>query len=138
MKFYHKKRRPPTLAIVSLIDILAILLIFFIVTTTFKTEESLVKVSLPRSAEMAKERSGERRVALALDKEGRVSLGERILPLEELAGALGQFRVTRPGDRLELKADEGAPLGLLVRVWDAATQAGLKIDDLPLRIRLED
>src|SRR5690606_32332125 len=75
VKFYHKKRRPPTLAIVSLIDILAILLIFFIVTTTFKTEESLVKVSLPRSAEMAKERSGERRVALALDKEGRVSLG---------------------------------------------------------------
>ena len=44
--------------IVTLIDILAILLIFFIVTTTFKKNESLVKVNLPRSSALA---SGEDR-----------------------------------------------------------------------------
>lgn len=138
MKIYRKRRSNPVVPIVTLIDILAILLIFFIVTTTFKTKESLVQVNLPRSTEMGEGTTAERRVPLALGKDGRISLGERVVPLESLAAALGEFRAARPLDRLELKADEGAPLGLMVKVWDAATQAGMKIDDLPLRILLDD
>lgn len=138
MKFYLKRRRSPSVPIVTLIDILAILLIFFIVTTTFKTKESLVQVNLPRSSEMGEGASAETRVSLALAKDGSISLGDRLVPIEDLSAALGEFRQTRPNDRLELKADEGAPLGMMVKVWDAATQAGLKIDDLPLRILIED
>lgn len=138
MNFYRKRRSNPVVPIVTLIDILAILLIFFIVTTTFKTNESLVQVNLPRSSEIGEGTAADRRVPLALGKDGRVSLGDREIPIESLAAALGEFRATRPLDQLELKADEGAPLGLMVKVWDAATQAGLKIDDLPLRILLED
>ena len=124
--------------IVTLIDILAILLIFFIVTTTFKTRDSLVQVNLPRSSELGGSSTSEKRTALALGKDGSVSLGDRIVPIEELSAALEEFKTTRPQDRLELKADDGAPLGLMVRVWDSATRAGLKIDDLPLRILIED
>ncbi|NUN53234.1 MAG: biopolymer transporter ExbD, partial [Planctomycetaceae bacterium] len=82
--------------IVTLIDILAILLIFFIVTTTFKTKESLVQVNLPRSTEMGEGTTAERRVPLALGKDGRISLGERVVPLESLAAALGEFRGPPP------------------------------------------
>jgi len=121
-----------------MIDILAILLIFFIVTTTFKTRESLVQVNLPRSSEMGQGTGTEPRVSLALGKDGSVSLGDRIVTLENLASALGEFKLTHPQERLELKADEGAPLGLVVKVWDAAARAGLDIDDLPLRILLEE
>ncbi len=138
MNFYRKKRRPPAIVIVSLIDILGILLIFFIVTTTFKTPESLVRVKLPRSSEAGRGGEAERRVPLALAKDGSVSLGDRIVPIESLAAALGEFKAARPLDRIELKADEDASLGLMVKVWDAAAQAGLDIDDLPLRILLED
>lgn len=138
MKFYPKKRRNPTVPIVTLIDILAILLIFFIVTTTFKSRESLVQVTLPRSSEMGEGKEKDRRIPLALGKDGQVSLGEDIIPLEKLSTALDEFRKSQPLELLELKADEGAPLGLMVKVWDAATRAGLKIDDLPLRILLED
>jgi biopolymer transport protein ExbD len=138
VKFYVKKRRSPSVPIVTLIDILAILLIFFIVTTTFKTKESLVQVNLPRSSEMGDGTTAEPRIPLALAKDGSISLGDRIVPIETLATTLAEFRQTRPNDRLELKADEGAPLGLMVKVWDAATQAGLKIDDLPLRILIEE
>ena len=138
MKFHTKKRRAPSIIIVSLIDILAILLIFFIVTTTFKTHESLLQVNLPRSSEMGGASATERRVPLVLGKDGQVSLGDRVVPLESLSSVLGDFKSTRPQDRIELKADEGAPLGLIVKVWDAATQAGLDIDDLPLRVLLED
>lgn len=121
-----------------MIDILAILLIFFIVTTTFKRDESLIRVSLPRSSEGEPEVDRERRVPLVLGKDGRVSLGPTELPLEALAAALREFRGSRPGEKLEIKADEGAPLGLLVKVWDAATRAGLEIGDLPLRILLDE
>ena len=82
MKFYRKRRSNPVVPIVTLIDILAILLIFFIVTTTFKTNESLVQVNLPRSSEMGEGTTEARRVPLALGKDGRISLGDRIVPIE--------------------------------------------------------
>jgi biopolymer transport protein ExbD len=138
VKFYVKKRRSPSVPIVTLIDILAILLIFFIVTTTFKTKESLLQVNLPSSSEMGEGTTAEPRIPLALAKDGSISLGDRIVPIETLATALREFRQTRPNDRLELKADEGALLGLMVKVWDAATQAGLQIEDLPLRILIAE
>lgn len=124
--------------IITLIDILAILLIFFIVTTTFKTRESLLKVNLPSSTKVLGGEDSSRRVVLLLSADGQISLGERILPVEELAEALKRFRSDQPEARLELKADEGAPLGSMVKVWDAAAEAGLEIGDLPLRIVLKE
>ena len=137
MNIYQKKRAKPTVPIITLIDILAILLIFFIVTTTFKKKESLVKVNLPKSSEMAAEGEVTDRVALSLSKDGQVSLGDRVVPMASLPAVLTQFKQAGEGD-LELKADEGAPLGLMVEVWDAATKAGLEISDLPLRILLDE
>ncbi|MEM7602440.1 MAG: biopolymer transporter ExbD [Verrucomicrobiota bacterium] len=138
MRIYAKRRQKPTVPIITLIDILAILLIFFIVTTTFKTKESLVKVNLPRSSEMAAEGEVTLRKALSLGKDGKVSLGEQVIPMEGLAAALTAYRSENPEGELELKADEGAPLGLMIEVWDAATKAGIDIGDLPLRILLEE
>jgi len=138
VNIYHKRRQRPTVPIITLIDILAILLIFFIVTTTFKKRESLVQVNLPRSSEMAAEVDPATRVALSLGEDGRVSLGDRVVSMEALPAALREFRRGNPESELELEADEGAPLGLMVDVWDAATRAGLEIGDLPLRILLEE
>lgn len=138
VNIYRKRRRNPVVPIVTMIDILAILLIFFIVTTTFKTSESLVKVNLPQSSELASGSEPERRIPLSVGADGRISLGDRIVPVESLAVALAEFRTSRPSDRLELAADEAAPLGLMVKIWDAAAKAGLEIGDLPLRILLED
>ena len=137
MNIYQKKRAKPTVPIITLIDILAILLIFFIVTTTFKKKESLVKVNLPKSSEMAAEGEVTDRVGLSLSKDGQVLLGDRVVPMASLPAVLRQFKQSGEGD-LELKADEGAPLGLMVEVWDAATKAGLEISDLPLRILLDE
>ncbi|MEC5126247.1 biopolymer transporter ExbD [Verrucomicrobiales bacterium BCK34] len=138
MNFYRKRRQRPAVPIITLIDILAILLIFFIVTTTFKTRESLLKVNLPSSTKVLGGEDSSRRVVLLLSADGKISLGERILPVEELAEALRRLRSEKPEARLELKADEGAPLGSMVNVWDAAAEAGLEIGDLPLRIVLKE
>lgn len=138
MKFYSKRRQRPAVPIVTLIDILAILLIFFIVTTTFKQRESLVKVNLPTSSELSAEGDTAMRTALALGRDGSVALGDQLVPIEQLSAALRRFRETQPGAGLELKADEGVPLGLMIGVWDAATRAGIDIGELPLRILLEN
>jgi biopolymer transport protein ExbD len=49
MKFAPKKRRAPSIIIVSLVDILTILLIFFVVSTTFKRDQPQVQINLPDS-----------------------------------------------------------------------------------------
>jgi len=49
MRFDTRKRRTPSIVIVSLIDILAILLIFFIVTTIFRKEQPRLQINLPES-----------------------------------------------------------------------------------------
>lgn len=137
MNFYTRKRSSPTVPIISLIDILAILLIFFIATTTFKKRESLVNVTLPKSSEMEATAEQSRRVALTLTKDERILLGDQPVEIEGLAEALRKFRANDPEGKLELKADEGVPIGLLVKIWDAASRAEVKIDEIPLRILLQ-
>src|SRR6266850_3608874 len=45
----HKRRRAPSVIIVSLIDVLLVVLIFLMVTTTFKKIEPALKLSLPEA-----------------------------------------------------------------------------------------
>ena len=54
MNFVVRKRRAPTIIIVSLVDILIILLIFFVVSTTFKKDQPEVQINLPESKTAAK------------------------------------------------------------------------------------
>ena len=49
MKIAVRKRRAPSIIIVSLVDILTILLIFFVVSTTFKKDQPEVQINLPES-----------------------------------------------------------------------------------------
>ncbi len=52
-----------------------------------------------------------------------------------LAAALKEMKAALPGVKLELQADQGTPLGLLVKVWDALKSAGWSINDVPARIQ---
>ena len=47
----NKKRRAPTVIIVSLIDVLLVVMIFLMVSTTLKNDPPAVKLSLPESAQ---------------------------------------------------------------------------------------
>lgn len=122
--------------IITLIDILAILLIFFIVTTTFKKKESLLPVNIPQSSEMVTAGSNESRIPLAVTKEGEISLGQQILTIDEIPAALTSLKKQDPDAKIEMKADEETSLGIMVKVWDAATRAGVEVEDIPLRIRV--
>ena len=140
MSFYVKKRRTPVIPIVALVDILTVLLIFFVVTTTFKKENrnALLKIALPQAGSLTPSVETAPRTALSVSAASEVYLDEKPVALDQLSAAITAFRQAQPSARLELKADENAPLGTLVKVWDALAAAGLKVNtDVPTKILLK-
>ncbi|MEZ5300265.1 MAG: biopolymer transporter ExbD [Verrucomicrobiales bacterium] len=137
MHFYEKKaRRPPAVPIVSLIDILAILLIFFIVTSTFKERRDILNISLPNAGAIGERATPEDRATVSVTAEGEIFFDGDPVAAEALPATLQRFRADNPDRKLDLKADEATDLGTLVKVWDALTQAGFKIRDVPARIQI--
>ena len=124
MKIAVRKRRAPSIIIVSLVDILTILLIFFVVSTTFKKDQPEVQINLPESqtATDAPARDGAR------DRErGR----ERRSAARWQSAAGGRTAKPRcailPAQRkttLALQADKKASFGTIIKVMDALKLAG--------------
>jgi biopolymer transport protein ExbD len=52
-----------------------------------------------------------------------------------LGSYLTAFQNQNPGRKLELEADRRLPLERLLQVWDALSKAGIKINEVPARIK---
>lgn len=129
MRFFVRKRhQTPTVIIVALIDVLIVIVIFLTVTTTFKQQPAL-RLALPESTQAQK--SGATEAALlvvSITATGGLYLGTDQLPVT-LDRLRAEFRVRAAQDpalRLALSADENAPFGQIVKVMDAAKDAGIK------------
>ncbi|MBL9131896.1 MAG: biopolymer transporter ExbD [Verrucomicrobiaceae bacterium] len=131
------RRRPvPAIPIVSLIDIMVILLIFFIATTTFKKPKVEMKITLPSSKALGgAATTPEPRIAISVTQDQKLFLDGKPVELDKLAIALTSLKEAKPGAKLELEADTGANLGILVKIWDALREAGYSINDVPARIQ---
>jgi biopolymer transport protein ExbD len=127
MRFYTRKRRAPSIIIVSLIDILAILLIFFIVTTTFRKNQPQLQINLPesKSAELAPAENDEP-VVLSVKSADEISLDGKPVSLDLLTEALKTTRAQAPARPIAMQADREAPFGVVVKVLDALKDAGIK------------
>ena len=127
MTFYTRKRRAPSVIIVSLIDILAILLIFFIVTTTFQKNQPQLQINLPESktAEQAPAENSQPLV-LRIKSADQITLDEKPVTLETLADALKALREQAPARSIAMQADREAPFGVVVKALDALRDAGIK------------
>jgi biopolymer transport protein ExbD len=128
MKFYTRKRRVPTVIIVSLIDIFAILLIFVIVTTTFRRPQPQVVIKLPesKSAAPAKLMEEAEPAVLSIAENEELFLNDRPVAIADLQDALRELLVATPGRALALNADTKAPFGLIIRVLDILKESGVK------------
>ncbi len=127
MKFYTRKRRTPSIIIVSLIDILAILLIFFIVTTTFKKTQPQLEINLPESKTAAA--SAEAKVeplVLSVKSADQITLDDKPITLPELGAGISSARARQPERPIAMQADRDAPFGVIVQVLDALKQAGVR------------
>lgn len=127
MKFYTRKKRQPSIVIVSLVDILAILLIFFIVTTTFRKNQPQLKINLPdsKTAELAPAEQTES-ILLQVKGETEITLNGKPISIDLLAAELTAVRAKFPNRQIAMQADREAAFGVVVKVLDALKDAGVK------------
>jgi biopolymer transport protein ExbD len=129
MRFFVRKRRQaPAIIIVALIDILIVLLIFLMVTTTFKQQPAL-RLALPESSQALRTGAQEDApLVVTIDTDGRLRLGADLTPLsaERLKQQLVAAAAAKPSLKLAISADTKAPFGQVVKVMDAAKEAGIK------------
>lgn len=125
MKIAVKKRRAPSIIIVSLVDIFTILLIFFVVSTTFKKDQPEVQINLPESQTAVRAPSETEHAVLSVDENDEIRLDGQPLPVEELEGAVRALAGERKAG-LALQADKKASFGTIIKVMDALKLAGVK------------
>ena len=129
MTFYTRKRRAPSVIIVSLIDILAILLIFFIVTTTFQKNQPQLQINLPESktAEQAPAENSQPLV-LRIKSADQITLDEKPVTLETLTDALKALREQAPARPIAMRiiASPHHVFDFVVKALDALRDAGIK------------
>jgi biopolymer transport protein ExbD len=139
MQLRTRNKQLPAIPIVSLIDIMVILLIFVVATTTFKKKKQVMNIALPETKHLASgEAPPKKTSSIAVTKDQQLFFDEKPVQPDQLANALRQWQQTYPGGLLELEADETAPLGLIVKIWDALREAGYNEKQVPARIKAKN
>ena len=125
MNFAVRKRRAPSIIIVSLVDILTILLIFFVVSTTFKKDQPEVQINLPESKTATKAPAELEHAIVTVDEADAIKLDGRPVDVDELEGAVRNLSQTQKAS-LALQADRKASFGTIIKVMDALKLAGVR------------
>ena len=125
MNFAVRKRRAPSIIIVSLVDILVILLIFFVVSTTFKKDQPEVQINLPESKTATKAPAELEHAIVTVDEADAIKLNDRPVDVDELESAVRNLSQTQKAS-LALQADRKASFGTIIKVMDALKLAGVR------------
>lgn len=138
MQLPRIQRKRAEVPIVPMIDILFVLLVFIIVSTTFKKRRHTLRIDFPTVKEVPSDVVSDTRSVIAVDAEGNIILDGVPVPEGLLKAYLTAFQNQNPGRKLELEADRRLPLERLLGVWDALTEAGISIKEVPARIQVPE
>jgi biopolymer transport protein ExbD len=127
MRFTTRKHRgPPSVIIVSLIDVLIVVLIFMMVATTFKQQPAM-RLALPESKQTNRVGESMDHLVVTINRqEPYLFLGARAVTLDKLKSELQASATRNSKVSLSIRADKDAPFGQIVRVMDAAKDAGIR------------
>ncbi|MDX8401853.1 MAG: biopolymer transporter ExbD [Mariprofundaceae bacterium] len=117
-----RRRAVPMPNLTPMIDIVFLLLVFFLLTAHFVRDEAL-PVQLPQ-AESGTSADADRALEIVLDAQGHVWIGGEEAPPEAWASTIRSRLATSSGRQVRLRGDARADLGRMVRLLDAARQAG--------------
>lgn len=126
MRFLERRhRQPPSIIIVSMIDILVVLLIFMIASTTFK-QQPAIKLVLPESRQ-PREGGDEGKVIIDIAKSAPYFyLDRRPVTLDQLQSELTARAAKNADAVVGVRADADAALAKFVNVMDIVKAAGFK------------
>jgi biopolymer transport protein ExbD len=128
MRFSAKKRRQaPAVIIVSLIDVLIVVLIFLVSSTQFKNPTA-IKLSLPSSttSRAAAEDEAKPMIVEIAKAPPHLYLNGKSVGTNQLYRSIQEAVYQNPDAVVALRADAGAPWGVIVETMDTAKSAGLK------------
>jgi len=107
--------------VVPLVDVVLVLLIIFMITAPLLYRG--IDIQLPAS--QTNTIAPDERLVVTVEKDGKIFLNKERVPPDNLEGAFAAARDRNPSVSVYLRADQAVPYGLVVRVMDAAKQAGL-------------
>lgn len=125
-------RTPPEINLIPFIDVLLVILIFLMISTTFTKYQELA-ITLP-SAEGASSAKAPQEISVAVNHEGRYAINGVLVDSKNLSLKLTElsksWKKTDVSDELKegrivISADAKAPHQSVMRVLEAAREAGL-------------
>lgn len=123
-----KRRRAPSIIIVSLIDVLLVVLIFLMVTTAFK-ETPAFKVTLPETTQKAPQQGVQDSPPLIITittNAPHLYLGKTAVTFDRLKAELTRRAKADPRLIVAVRADDQATYGNVVKVTEAAQAAQVR------------
>lgn len=99
-------------------DLMFLLLMFMLMATTLINPNAL-KLTLPKSSNQLKERPY---TTVSIDKHLQFYIDGVAIPFEQLEGALALNLAEKEDKVVSLHADEGVPIGEVVKVMNIANQ----------------
>ena len=121
----NKRRKVPSVIIVSLIDVLLVVLIFLMVSTTFKKEQPSLKLALPES-KAAKPGTADQKEPFTVSISTNFPyfyIGEKPVNFDQLERELNAAVQKNPQLTLIIRADRSSPVGEFMKVIDAGKLA---------------
>jgi len=123
-----KRRRAPSVIIVSLIDVLLVVLIFLMATTAFK-ETPAFKITLPETTQQAPKAGVTETPPLIITittNEPYFYLGKSAMNFAQIRQELAQRAKDNPRLVVALRADDQAAYGNVIKIQEAAQAAQVK------------
>jgi biopolymer transport protein ExbD len=105
-----------------MLDVVFIMLIFFIVTASF-VKESGIDVNRPDAQTAEKKEQGN--ILVAISSSGQIWIDKRQVDPRALRANIERLKAENPQGSVVIQADRESKNGLLVKVMDAARQAGV-------------
>jgi len=105
-----------------MLDVTFIMLIFFIVTSSF-VKEAGIDVNKPAAATAERKERGN--ILVAITANGQIWIDKRPVDPRAVQANIERLHAENPQGGVVIQADESSKNGLLVKVMDAAREAGV-------------
>ncbi len=106
-----------------MLDIVFIMLIFFIVTASFVKEAG---IDVNRPGAVTAEKKEKASILVAITDKGEIWIDKRPVDVRAVRANIERLRAENPQGSVVIQADKESKNGLLVKVMDAARQAGVE------------
>ena len=125
MNLLPARQSQHTFQMTSMLDVIFLLLCFFIASSIYSQWELQVDIQLPTAQTGKQPNRLPGQIIINLDREGVITVNERILSPEELLSRMALLSKHFPGHPVVLRSDAKTPYENVLRVIDLCRQADI-------------